>query len=66
MCENRRPGTGWVVGGERLGSKFGQNRVGESDRAIREQLVQHKTRDQVVFCERVIGERAVRVRAIGE
>ena len=38
MCENRIPGTEWVVGSERSGSKFYQNRVGESNRAIREQL----------------------------
>ena len=31
MCENRIPGTGWVVGRYQSGSKFEQNRVGGSD-----------------------------------
>ena len=53
MFDNRRPETGWVVGSERLGRKFDQNRVRGSNRMIREQLGQQKTSDRVGICEQV-------------
>ena len=59
ICENKRPGTGWVVGGKRLGRKFNQIRVGGSNWSIMEQLGQQKTRDWVVVCEQVIREQAI-------
>ena len=43
----RRTGTKWVEGNKRSGGKFDQNKVGRSNQAIREQVIQQKTRDWV-------------------
>ena len=48
-----------MIGSDRSGRKFDQNRVGASNQAIREKLGNQKTRDQMGVCKLVIGEQAI-------
>ena len=57
--KSRRSGTGCAEGSKPLGRNFDQNRVGGSNREIREKVGQKKTRERVGGSKRAIREREI-------